>query len=66
MDQVEGVRAFQRRNAEASAPALERLQQAAAQGGNVFGELLEAVRHCSLGQVSRALYAVGGQYRRGV
>jgi isobutyryl-CoA mutase len=66
MDQVEAVREFQQRNAGASAPALERLQQAAAQGGNVFSELLDAVRYCSLGQVSRALYAVGGQYRRGV
>ena len=47
-------------------PALRRLQQVAAQGGNVFGELLEAVKHCSLGQISHALYAVGGQYRRGV
>ena len=40
--------------------------KAAAQGANVFSELLEAVRVCSLGQISNALYAVGGQYRRGV
>ena len=64
--QVESVREFQLRNAEAGEPALRRLQQVAAQGGNVFGELLEAVKHCSLGQISHALYAVGGQYRRGV
>ena len=64
--QVDGVREFQQRNAEASAPALRRLQHAAAQGANVFSELLEAVRVCSLGQISNALYAVGGQYRRGV
>ena len=33
-------------------------------GGNVFAELLETVQVCSLGQISRALYEVGGQYRR--
>ena len=63
---LEHHRLAQRRNADACAPALRRLQQVAAQGGNVFGELLEAVKHCSLGQISNALYAVGGQYRRGV
>ena len=64
--QVDGVRAFQARNAAHSTAALERLQQTAARDGNVFAELLEAVRVCSLGQVSHALYEVGGQYRRGV
>jgi methylmalonyl-CoA mutase len=38
----------------------------AAGAGNVFGELLDAVKVCSLGQISHALYEVGGQYRRGV
>jgi methylmalonyl-CoA mutase len=33
-------------------------------GGNIFGELMEAVRYCSLGQITSALYAVGGKYRR--
>ena len=37
---------------------------AAAAGGNVFGELMETVKSTSLGRISRALYAVGGQYRR--
>jgi len=64
--QVAGVRAFQARNAERSAAALARLQQLAARGENVFGELLEAVQVCSLGQISHALYQVGGQYRRNV
>jgi len=45
---------------------LQQLRQAASQDGNVFGELLNAVRVCSLGQISHALYEVGGQYRRGV
>ena len=40
------------------------LQAVAASGGNVFAELLETVQVCSLGQITRALYEVGGQYRR--
>jgi isobutyryl-CoA mutase len=63
-NQVGAVRAFQARNAHASADALARLQKVAASGGNVFTELMEAVKVCSLGQISRALYQVGGQYRR--
>ncbi|HXB19192.1 MAG TPA: methylmalonyl-CoA mutase family protein [Steroidobacteraceae bacterium] len=62
--QVAGVRAFQARNAARSPAALAALQQAAAGGGNVFAELMESVKVCSLGQISRALYQVGGQYRR--
>jgi methylmalonyl-CoA mutase len=62
--QVDAVRAFQARHADESLAALQRLQQVAASGGNVFGELLETVRTCSLGQITRALYEVGGQYRR--
>jgi methylmalonyl-CoA mutase len=63
-DQVQAVRAFQARNAERSPAALQRLQQVAASGANVFEELLNAVKVCSLGQISQALYQVGGQYRR--
>jgi isobutyryl-CoA mutase len=63
-DQVAAVRAFQARNAQRSPAALARLQQVAASGGNVFEELMECVKVCSLGQISRALYQVGGQYRR--
>lgn len=63
-DQVNAVRNFQARNAAASPGALQRLQSVAAQGGNVFSELMESVKVCSLGQISRALYEVGGQYRR--
>jgi isobutyryl-CoA mutase len=63
-DQVAAVRAFQARNAGASPAALGKLQLAAASGGNVFGELMECVKVCSLGQISHALYEVGGQYRR--
>jgi methylmalonyl-CoA mutase len=65
-DQVAAVRAFQARNSERSGAALEKLQRAAASGGNIFSELMESVKSCSLGQISRALYQVGGQYRRNV
>jgi len=63
-DQVQAVRAYQARNAVSCAAALQRLQAAAARGGNVFEELMESVKYCSLGQISHALYEVGGQYRR--
>jgi methylmalonyl-CoA mutase len=62
--QVAAVRAFQARNAARGPAALERLQQVAASGANVFAELMESVKVCSLGQISHALYQVGGQYRR--
>jgi methylmalonyl-CoA mutase len=62
--QVSAVRAFLERNADRRPDALRRLQQAAASGGNVFAELMETVKVASLGSISRALYDVGGQYRR--
>jgi methylmalonyl-CoA mutase len=63
-DQVTAVRAFLERNAAQRPQALRRLQAAAASGGNVFAELMESVKVASLGSISRALYDVGGQYRR--
>jgi isobutyryl-CoA mutase len=44
--------------------ALQRLKDVARAGGNVFGELMEAVKVCSLGSISQALFEVGGAYRR--
>ena len=64
--QVAAVKAFQARNAERGPAALQELQRAATTGGNVFAELINTVRWCSLGQISHALYDVGGQYRRSV
>ena len=62
--QIDNVSAFQRaRNAVAS-EALKRLQSTARARQNVFLELLEAVKTHSLGQISHALYEVGGEYRR--
>ena len=43
---------------------LERLKQAAKNRENVFAVLMDTVRVCSLGQITQALFAVGGQYRR--
>jgi methylmalonyl-CoA mutase len=63
-DQVHGVRAFLERNAERRPAAIAELQRVAAGGGNIFGSLMEAVKVASLGSISRALYQVGGQYRR--
>ena len=58
------LRDFQQRHADLSAEALARLQETARSGGNLFEELLTTVRSCSLGQISNALYEVGGRYRR--
>ncbi len=64
--QVAGVREFQSRHARSAPAALRTLQSAAAERRNVFAELMSTVQSCSLGQISRALYEVGGQYRRSV
>ncbi len=52
------------RNKASASRAIEDLQRVAIDGGNIFGALMEAAKVCSLGQLSRALYAVGGRYRR--
>ncbi len=62
--QLERLAAFEKRNEKAAPEAMEKLQQVALSGGNIFGELMNAVRVCSLGQITQALYNVGGQYRR--
>ena len=55
---------FHKRHANEAPKLLADLQQAVIQDGNVFAKLMDAVRVCSLGQISEALFAVGGQYRR--
>ena len=55
---------FHRRHAKEAPAALEKLKQAVIQNRNVFEELMGAVRVCSLGQITGALFEVGGQYRR--
>jgi methylmalonyl-CoA mutase len=65
-DQLRRLRDFQARHATERPAAIERLQQTALDGGNVFAVLMEAVRSCSLGQITDALFEVGGRYRRNV
>ncbi|MGH8914808.1 MAG: methylmalonyl-CoA mutase family protein, partial [Acidimicrobiia bacterium] len=62
--QISNLRAFQERNREAASAALVELQQAAVSGGNIFARLMETAKVASLGQMSHALYEVGGRYRR--
>ncbi|HJV86082.1 MAG TPA: methylmalonyl-CoA mutase family protein, partial [Noviherbaspirillum sp.] len=62
--QLKRLAEFQARNAEQAPAMLKKLQQAVIDNQNVFAVLVEAVRYCSLGQISNALFEVGGQYRR--
>ena len=62
--QLDALRAFHERNRERAPAALARLQDVALAGGNVFAELLEAAKVASLGQITDALFEVGGKYRR--
>ncbi len=62
--QLERLAAFKARHGDEAPVALERLQQVALSGDNIFAELMEAVKTCSLGQITEALYEVGGKYRR--
>ena len=62
--QLKRLADFQARHAAASPAMLARLQQAVIDNRNVFEVLMDAVRCCSLGQITNALFEVGGQYRR--
>ena len=62
--QIDTLAAFKKRHAAQSADMLTQLQQVAVQNGNLFEELMETVKYCSLGEITNALYSVGGQYRR--
>jgi methylmalonyl-CoA mutase len=62
--QIEGLAHFKRLHARERDAALEQVRQACRGKGNVFAALMEAVKHCSLGEVSGTLYEMGGQYRR--
>ncbi len=62
--QLARLRDFQARHAGEAAAMLERLRQAVIRDTNVFEVLMDAVQVCSLGQITRALFEVGGQYRR--
>ncbi|MCB0565501.1 MAG: methylmalonyl-CoA mutase family protein [Phaeodactylibacter sp.] len=62
--QIQTARNLQKSSGEKGQQMLQRLQQVAIRNGNTFEELMETVKYCSLGQITHALYEVGGQYRR--
>ena len=62
--QIANLQAFWNRNEAKREGALKRLKEVAINNGNLFAELMETVKYCSLGQITHALYEVGGQYRR--
>jgi methylmalonyl-CoA mutase len=62
--QIENLRQFRQRNESKAESSLRGLKQRAFENGNLFDCLMETVKYCSLGQITHALYEVGGQYRR--
>lgn len=64
--QLRRLREFHERNRSEAPAQLARLREAAMSDGNAFEVLMEAARHCSLGQITDALFEAGGQYRRNV
>ena len=64
--QFDRLAAFHESHAADSRIALQRLREAAVSGANTFEVLMDAVRVCSLGQITEAFFEVGGQYRRNV
>ena len=63
-DQIRTVENLHKAHAAKSQQILRDLQHAAIQNKNLFAELMEAVKYCTLGQITGALFEVGGQYRR--
>ncbi|MGE6257844.1 fused isobutyryl-CoA mutase/GTPase IcmF [Heyndrickxia sporothermodurans] len=62
--QIRNLNQFKERNQEQINDALKQLKETAVNSGNIFAELMETVKVASLGQITKALYEVGGQYRR--
>ncbi len=62
--QLRRLREFQARHKAEAPAALRKLTETALTGGNTFDALMEAVRVCSMGQITKALFEVGGEYRR--
>ena len=62
--QVENLKLFYERNKAFSKEYLNRLRRAAVNNENIFSELMEVVKYCSLGQITHTLFEVGGKYRR--
>ena len=62
--QVNQIQLLKQQFASEQSAAIQQLKKAARSGGNVFEELMEAGKYCTLGMISEALYDVGGAYRR--
>ncbi|MCB0737457.1 MAG: methylmalonyl-CoA mutase, partial [Bacteroidetes bacterium] len=62
--QINTLKQLHSRNSDIAAEQLRHVQQVAIQNGNMFDALMEATKYCSLGQITHALFEVGGQYRR--
>jgi methylmalonyl-CoA mutase len=62
--QITNARSLQKENAVKIEQSLAKLKKVAMDGGNIFTQMMETARYASLGQISKALYEVGGQYRR--
>jgi isobutyryl-CoA mutase len=62
--QIQNLQAFCERNKTVAEQQLTQLKTAALNNKNIFTALMETVKYCSLGQITQALYEVGGQYRR--
>ena len=62
--QIENLKSLHERNKAEAQNHLQKLQQAALHNENLFDVLIETVKYCSLGQITNALFDVGGQYRR--
>src|SRR5690606_17391032 len=62
--QIQNLQNFKKRNSEFKESALKRLKETALKNGNQFEELMETVKFCTIGEITNALYEVGGQYRR--
>lgn len=63
-EQIKNLKLFKEKHKDQAEIALKRLKETAISGGNIFAELMETVKYASLGQITQALYEVGGQYRR--
>jgi methylmalonyl-CoA mutase len=62
--QIQSVQNLWKRSGTVGQEKLAKLKQVAIHNQNIFEELMETVKYCSLGQISQALFEVGGQYRR--
>ncbi|HEY4799085.1 MAG TPA: methylmalonyl-CoA mutase family protein, partial [Bacteroidia bacterium] len=62
--QIDTIVNLHKKFSKESSAALKKIQQAAIQNKNIFADLMETTKYCSLGQVTKALFEVGGQYRR--